>query len=273
MSSGEPSCCSSPSRMTATRSAIVIASAWSCVTYRVVVARRVCRRLISPRIVVRSLASRFESGSSMRNTEGSRTIARASATRWRWPPERFFGRRSSRCAISSDSATPSTWVLRSALLEPADAQRVADVLGDRHVRVERVALEDHRDVAVAGLHAGDVAIADEDLARRRQLEAGEDAQRRRLAAARGPEQDEEGAVRARRGRASGAPAPAGRSASRPPCRRRRSSIAPARRGRLAHDQLAAHELAALDEASLGRRQRAAARSRARRSSRRPGARS
>ena len=41
----------------------------------------------------------------MRNTDGSRTIARASATRWRWPPERWRGRRSSRCWISSDSAT------------------------------------------------------------------------------------------------------------------------------------------------------------------------
>ena len=87
-----------PRACTATRSAIVIASAWSCVTYSVVVASRFCRRLISPRIVVRSFASRFESGSSMRNTAGSRTIARASATRWRWPPESWRGRRSSRCA-------------------------------------------------------------------------------------------------------------------------------------------------------------------------------
>ena len=38
-------------------------------------------------MLTRSFASRFESGSSMRNAFGSRTIARPIATRWRWPPE------------------------------------------------------------------------------------------------------------------------------------------------------------------------------------------
>ena len=65
----------------------------------------------------------------------------------------------------------------------ADAQRVGDVLGDRHVRVERVALEHHGDVAVARLQTGDVALADEHPAGGRRLEAGKNAQRRRLAAA------------------------------------------------------------------------------------------
>ena len=68
----------------------------------------------------------------MRNAAGSRTIARASATRWRWPPESWRGRRSSRWSISSDSATRCD-AARAArrLLEPADAQRVADVLAPR----------------------------------------------------------------------------------------------------------------------------------------------
>ena len=51
-------------------------------------------RAISARVWTRSLASRFESGSSIKNTAGSRTIARPSATRWRWPPESSFGLRS-----------------------------------------------------------------------------------------------------------------------------------------------------------------------------------
>ena len=99
------------------------------------------------------------------------------------------------------------------LAEAADAQRVGDVLGDGHVRVERVALEHHRDVAVARLHARHVAVADVHRARGRQLEA----RRARAApsscrsprgrAARGTRR------RARRGRASAAPATAGRSAS------------------------------------------------------------
>ena len=43
-------------------------------------------------LTARSLASRFESGSSKRKACGWRTIARPSATRWRWPPESSFGR-------------------------------------------------------------------------------------------------------------------------------------------------------------------------------------
>ena len=43
------------------------------------------------RICTRNLASRFESGSSNRNTLGSRTMARPIATRCRWPPERCAG--------------------------------------------------------------------------------------------------------------------------------------------------------------------------------------
>ena len=79
--------------MIAMRSPIVIASTWSWVTKTVVVPSSRCRRLISPRICTRRLASRFESGSSIRNTAGSRTIARPSATRWRCPPESWLGLR------------------------------------------------------------------------------------------------------------------------------------------------------------------------------------
>ena len=46
------------------------------------------------RICTRSLASRLDKGSSNKNTCGSRTIARPMATRWRWPPESWRGKRS-----------------------------------------------------------------------------------------------------------------------------------------------------------------------------------
>ena len=62
---------------------------------------------------------------------------------------------------------------------------------DRHVRIERVALEHHGDVAVARLQPRDVAIADQHAPAGRQFEPGEDAQRRRLAAARRAEQGQE----------------------------------------------------------------------------------
>ena len=76
----------------------------------------------------------------------------------------------------------------------AELQRVADVLGDRHVRVERVGLEDHRHVAVLRQHVGDVALADQHAAGGDGFEAGDHAQRRGLAAAGGAEQHEELAV-------------------------------------------------------------------------------
>ena len=58
------------------RSASVIASAWSCVTYTNVAPSRSCSFFSSARTPSRSAASRFESGSSRRNTFGRRTSAR-----------------------------------------------------------------------------------------------------------------------------------------------------------------------------------------------------
>ena len=53
-----------------------------------------CTRNTSERIRTRSFASRLESGSSIKNTDGSRTIARPIATRCRCPPESCRGSRS-----------------------------------------------------------------------------------------------------------------------------------------------------------------------------------
>ncbi len=49
---------------------------------------------ISMRVATRSAASRFDSGSSNRNTFGLRQMARPMATRWRWPPDSALGSRS-----------------------------------------------------------------------------------------------------------------------------------------------------------------------------------
>ena len=70
----------------------------------------------------------------------------------------------------------------------------AHVLGDRQLRVQRVVLEDHGDVAVARPDAADVAVADEDRAVVERLEAGEHPQRGRLARARRPDEHEQLAV-------------------------------------------------------------------------------
>jgi hypothetical protein len=63
----------------------------------------------------------------------------------------------------------------------------ADVLGHGQVREERIVLEDHADAATLGRHpgavAGDGRVLEPDLAGVRVLEAGDQAQQRRLAAA------------------------------------------------------------------------------------------
>ena len=75
-----------------------------------------------------------------------------------------------------------------------DLQREGDVGGHGEVRIERVVLEHHRDVALLRGDVGDVAVADHDRAGVDLLEAGEHAQRGRLARARRADEDDELAV-------------------------------------------------------------------------------
>ena len=82
-------------------------------------------------------------------------------------------------------------------LRAADAlapQAERDVLADREVREERVALEDGVDVAPVRRPTGHVLVGEQDAARGRLLEAADHPQRRRLAAAGGPEKREERAA-------------------------------------------------------------------------------
>ena len=65
----------------------------------------------------------------------------------------------------------------------AQPQREAHVGPDRHVRIKRVVLEHHGDVALFRRHVVDHAIADADLAAGDVLEPGNHAQQGRLAAA------------------------------------------------------------------------------------------
>ena len=72
-----------------------------------------------------------------------------------------------------------------------ELQGKAHVLVHAHVRVQGVALEDHRQVALGGRFVGDVASFEVDGAGGRRLEAGDQAQQRRFAAARGADEDDE----------------------------------------------------------------------------------
>ena len=65
------------------------------------------------------------------------------------------------------------------------------VVIDRHVGIQRVVLEDHGDIAVLGREAVHSLAVDGNGARGRFLQAGDQAQGRRLAATRRPDQRQE----------------------------------------------------------------------------------
>ena len=80
------------------------------------------------------------------------------------------------------------------LRQAAEAQPIGHVLVNRHVRIERVVLEHHGDIAVLRLEIVDDTRTDRDPAGADALEPGDHAQQRRFAAARGPDDDHELAV-------------------------------------------------------------------------------
>jgi hypothetical protein len=74
---------------------------------------------------------------------------------------------------------------------PPALRTEGDVLRHRHVREEGIALEDHVRVPLVGRHVRRIPSVDQDLSLRQPLEAGQHAERRRLAAPAGAEQREE----------------------------------------------------------------------------------
>ncbi len=82
----------------------------------------------------------------------------------------------------------------SLLRRVAQLQAEREVVAHGHVRVERVALEDHRDVAVLGRDVVHDPLADPQRAAGDVLEPGDHPQAGRLAAARRADEDHELAV-------------------------------------------------------------------------------
>ncbi len=148
----------------------------------------------SSRICPRKAASKFDSGSSKRKTLG-RLHDRAThrhalplpARQLRRPPIEH-GRQPEHVRRFAD-ALRNLGFRRLAHLEPE-----GQVLAHRQMRIERVALKDHGDVAIARLGRGDVDPIHDDGAARQRLEAGDAAQERRLAAARRTDEHEQLAV-------------------------------------------------------------------------------
>src|SRR5881409_1453912 len=106
-----------------------------------------CSALSSVRVWVRSFASRFDSGSSIRNTRGSRTIARAGDALLLAAGE--LGRPARQQVPDAQELRDAFDLARSlGRAELPHPQRVLDVVPHRHVWVERVALKNERDVAI-----------------------------------------------------------------------------------------------------------------------------
>jgi hypothetical protein len=89
---------------------------------------------------------------------------------------------------------PRDALVHDVLRRVSQTQPEADVVGDGEVRVERVVLEDHRDVPLLGRQVVHDALADRDLAFGDVLEPRDHPQRGRLAAARRADEHDELAV-------------------------------------------------------------------------------
>src|SRR6266542_203701 len=132
----------------------------------------------SSRAEARSLASRFESGA----------LPLAAGELARLALEEMLD--------AEQRRRPLRLRLLLRLLDALRLQREDDVLVDGEVRIERVALEDHGDAALARGEVVDDAAADEDVAGGGLLEAGDHPQERGFSGARGAEEDEELALSA-----------------------------------------------------------------------------
>ena len=193
MSSGGPNWARIPPVWkTATRSPILIASSMSWVTNRIVLAMVSWSRRNSFWSRSRTIGSTAPNGSSMSMIGGSAASARATPTRCRSPPDSWLGNRSrylleSRPTRSSNSSERSRW---RALVQPMSRGTVADVVADRLMREKPDLLDDVADASpkVGQLAGRGVDAIDEDPARRRLDEPVDHLERRRLAAARWPDE-------------------------------------------------------------------------------------
>src|SRR6185437_12719922 len=76
----------------------------------------------------------------------------------------------------------------------AHLEAKADVLPDGHVRIQRIALKHHRDIALARMQVVDLVVTDTDFAARQRVESGDQGKERRFSAARWPDQNQKIAI-------------------------------------------------------------------------------
>ena len=128
-----------------------------------------------------------------------RAAAAAAETRWRGRAPRAAAGRP-RAACGRRSAMPRELDHLQGFGHPLGdlrlchaphGQRIGDVAGDAHMREQGIVLEHHADVALRRIEIGDVRAVDQDAARIRRLEAGDDLEQRRLARAAGAKDGDE----------------------------------------------------------------------------------
>ncbi len=173
---------------------MVSASAWSCVTYTVVTPSSRTSAEISARSSARSPLSRLDRGSSIRKSDGPADDRPAHRDPLPLAAGELPGLARQHVADAERAGHVGHPLRPGDRLQPGDPQREADVVPDRHMRIETEVLEDHGDLALPRRQVvGDLAVEQDD-ARGRVLQSGDHAQHGRLAAARGAEQHHELAV-------------------------------------------------------------------------------
>ena len=187
-------CCSVPRENTATRLPSVIASTWSWVTWTVVTPRRWCSRPSSARSCTLQLG--VEIGERLVEQEGlgmahdrpphGDALALAAGQLARLAVEQLAQVEEARRLVDA--------LVDRALRKFAQLERKRDVLAHRHLRIERVVLEHHRDVAVARRDIVDDLAVDRDRAAADRFQPGDHAQQRRLSAAGRADENHELAV-------------------------------------------------------------------------------
>ena len=165
-----------PAAKTATLSPIFTASSMSWVTSSTVLPSSRWSRRNSSCSRPRTTGSTAPNGSSISSTGGSAASARATPTRWRWPPESWCGNRSANTSGSSPTSSISS-IARAARVRLGLAEQGrhgGHVGGDRLVR-EQPDLLDHVADPAAQLDrvgVGDVGAVEEDPARSSARSAG-----------------------------------------------------------------------------------------------------
>jgi hypothetical protein len=87
------------------------------------------------------------------------------ATRWRWPPDSWRGKRASKRRQSEDAGRLLDALVDLAFGCPSQPEREAHVGFHGHMRIERVVLEHHGDVALFRRHVVNHSFADADFTR------------------------------------------------------------------------------------------------------------